>query len=148
MKNLLVFATMLAISIGGINNSALAQDNQQPKKDENAQWQRIVLLKFTEGKFDRARAIIKDYFEKAGEKAQTPGPSLAVNLVTGEWDMMVVWDMKGGVEDLNWELSPNDVKWMKAMNEVVGSADKAKAIQEEFSGLIARSTSYLGKKSM
>lgn len=147
MKKLLVFATMLALNILGINNISLAQDNLQPKKNENVQWQRIVLLKFTEGKFDRAKAIIKDYFEKAGEKSQTPGPSLAVNLVTGEWDMMVVWDMKGGIEDLNWELSPDDVKWMKAMNEVAGSADKAKAIQDEFSGLITRSTSYLGKKS-
>ncbi len=139
---------MLAFGILGVTNISLAQDSMQPKKNENAQWQRVVLVKFTEGKLDRAKTIIKDYFQKAGEKSQTPGPSLAVDLVTGEWDMMLVWDMKGGVEDLNWELSPDDVKWMKAMNEVVGSADKAKAIQDEFSGLIVRSTSYLGKKSM
>jgi len=59
--------------------------------------------------------------------------------------MMVVWDMKEGVDALNWQTSADDVKWMSAMSEVAGGADKAKAILDEWSSLIVRTNSYLGR---
>ena len=62
--------------------------------------------------------------------------------------MMVVWDMKGGIEEMNWETSPNDIKWMTAMNDIAGGSDKAKMIMDEFSSLIIRETSYIGKSGM
>lgn len=36
--------------------------------------------------------------------------------------------MKGGIEEMNWEVSPDNVKWMTALNEIAGGGDKAKAI--------------------
>lgn len=115
------------------------------KKYDNPQWKTVSFLKFKSGKSDRAREIIRNYYEKAAQKASVASPTMAVDLVTGEWDMMVVWDMKGGVEEMNWEISPENVKWMNAMNEIAGGGDKAKAIMDEFSSLIDRESTSLGK---
>jgi hypothetical protein len=52
--------------------------------------------------------------------------------------------IKEGLDEMNWQTSPNDVKWMTAMNEVAGGADKAKAILDEWSSLIVRTNGYLG----
>ena len=92
-----------------------AHAQTEAKKYDNPKWKSIIFLQFKEGKMDRAREIISNYFVKAAEKAGTPQPSLATELVTGEWSMMVVWDMKEGVDEMNWQTSPDDVKWMTAM---------------------------------
>ena len=125
--------------------SSGAQAQMEAKKYDNPKWKSIVFLQFKEGKMDRAREIITNYFVKAAEKAGTPQPSLATELVTGEWNMMIVWDMKEGVDEMNWQTSPDDVKWMTAMSDVAGGADKAKTILDEWSSLIVRTNSYLGR---
>ena len=55
---------------------------------------------------------------------------------TGEWNMILTWDMKEGIQELNREVRRDEVKWMTAMNEIAGSADKAKAILDEWSSLV------------
>lgn len=140
--------TILKIALITLFSSIISfgtQAQMQAKKYDNPQWKSIVFIQFKDGKMDRAREIITNYFVKAAEKAGTPQPSLATELVTGEWNMMVVWDMKEGIEEMNWQTSPNDVKWMTAMNEIAGGADKTKAIMDEWSSLIARTTTYLGR---
>jgi hypothetical protein len=140
--------TILKIALITLFSSIISfgtQAQMQAKKYDNPKWKSIVFIQFKDGKMDRAREIITNYFVKAAEKAGTPQPSLATELVTGEWNMMVVWDMKEGIEEMNWQTSPNDVKWMTAMNEIAGGADKTKAIMDEWSSLIARTTTYLGR---
>ncbi len=144
----LIFATLIVVFT--LSNSALvyAQQGMKAKKYDNPEWKRVDFIKFKSGKYSRAKEIIKDYYAKAGQKSATPGPSLFIDLMTGEWDMMTVWDMKEGIEEMNWETSPNDVKWMAAMNDLAGGADKAKSIMDEFSSLIVRESSYIGKSAM
>jgi hypothetical protein len=144
MKKSLVLSCILSFLMLGF---AHAQE-MKAKKFDNPEWKYISFLKFKAGKSDRAHEIIKNYFEKSAQKASVPSPSLVVDLMTGEWDMMVVWSLKGGVEDLNWEVSPDDAKWMSAMNEIAGGAGKGKAILDEFSDLIARESRYLGKNTV
>ena len=115
----------------------------QGKKYDNLQWKRVELIQFKHDKMDRVREIIKDYFIKAADKAGSRQPASILEMATGEWNMMLVWNMKDGLEEMNWETNPDDVKWMNAINEIAGSADKAKAILDEWSSLIVRSTSYL-----
>ena len=138
--NLTIASLLLVFATASVN----AQD-MKPKKYDNPQWKTIGFIKFKSGKADRGREIIRNYFEKAAQKASTPSPAVAVDLVTGEWDMMVIWDMKGGIEEMNWEISPDNVKWMSALNEIAGGADKGKSILDEFGGLIDRESTYLGK---
>jgi hypothetical protein len=126
---------------------AYAQQPMQAKKFDNPQWKRVEFVKFKSGKYPRAKEIIRDYFVKADQKSGTPDPSLFVDLITGEWDMMVVWDMTEGINEMNWETSPDDVKWMTSMNDITGGPNKAKAILDEFSSLIDKETRYIGKSA-
>ena len=52
--------------------------------------------------------------------------------------------MKEGVDEMNWLLSPNDVKWMKGMSEITGNSSEMPAINNEFSSLIDRKLTYIG----
>lgn len=75
--------------------------------------------------------IIEEYFAKADENAGIDPPT-AYHLVTGKYDMLVIWKMKEGVETLNYEMTPDDVKWMKEMAKIAGGQDKAMSKLEEF----------------
>lgn len=123
-----------------------AQGDMQAKKYDNPKWTRIEMIKFKEGKGARGDEIIKNYFLAACQKSGVPAPSL-INIITGDWDLMAVWNMEGGIEEMNWETSPDDIKWMKAISDIAGSADKAKSIIDEFSALVERKTSYLGRSA-
>lgn len=142
MKKWFTCLTLTCLSVFCL--TAAAQDFKAKKLD-NPQWKRIFLIDFKPGKNDRANEIIRNYFMKADQTAGISGPSFAVDLMSGEWDILVAFDMKGGVDDLNWEISPDDEKWMKAMGTLAGSPEKAKAILDEWAGLIQRETSYLAK---
>jgi hypothetical protein len=119
------------------------QAQMQGKKYDNPKWKTVEMLEVKHGKMDRVREIISNYFIKAANKAGSRQPAMILEPATGEWNMILVWDMKEGIEELNWEVRPDDVKWMAAMNEIAGSADKAKTILDEWSSLVVRSTSYL-----
>jgi hypothetical protein len=142
MRKTILNAALIVLFSSLISANIRAQT--QAKKYDNPKWKSITFIQFKEGKMDRVREIIDNYFVKAAEKSGTPTPSMVSELVTGEWNMVVVWDMKEGVDALNWETSPDDVKWMTAMNEIAGT-DKAKAILDEWSSLIVRTNSYLGR---
>ena len=116
----------------------LAQDNMEPKKLEDPQWRSVIMIKFHSGKMGRAMELV-DEFQKVTEKAGTPSPELAVRMATGEWDMMVIWRMEGGISDMDWDTSPNNIKWRKAAIEHFGSEEKMKAAWAEYRSLIMES---------
>jgi hypothetical protein len=95
-------------------------------------------------KSTRAKDIIANYFIKASQKAGTQVPTI-IDLVSGEWDAMFIWEMKEGIEMLNWEVHPDNVKWMNALNDLAGGKDKAKALIDEFDSCVMRSYRYIGK---
>jgi hypothetical protein len=115
------------------------------KKLNDPQWKRISLTTYKSGQLTRAKEIIANYHGKASEKAGTPRPAMIIDLISGDWDVMTVWDMPGGLEEFNWETSRRDVKWRKALDEIAGGADKATAILNEYSSLIVRTNRYIGK---
>ena len=129
MKRLLLLPMIILVAMFIKPVSTQAQADMVAKKYENPRWKNVVLIDYKPGKFNRARQIIMDYYVKANEKAGVSGPSLVVELHTGSWDMMAVWDMKEGIESMNWDVSPDNVKWREALNEIAGGADKAQAIR-------------------
>ena len=137
-----LMSAMLIIDPGFIQ----AQSDATPKKYENPEWKNVVLIDYKPGKSGRAREIIQEYFIKANEMSGVSGPSLVVELETGGWDTMAVWDMKDGIESMNWDVSPDNIKWQKALNEIAGGAEKARAIQEEYSSCVAHTENHLGRK--
>ncbi len=85
--------------------------------------------------------IVNNYYRKAAAKAGTPMPSMTAVMYSGEYDLMLIWDMQGGIEDMNWEINPNGIKWREALNEVAGSKEKADALREEYASYVRSSKS-------
>ena len=145
MKKAMVWAVLPIVWALHLSPTVLAQEDPKPKKFNNTQWKRISLTSYRSGQFARAKEIIQNYHGKASEKAGTPRPAMIIDLISGDWDVMTVWDMPEGLEEFNWETSQRDIKWRKALNEIAGGADKATAILNEYSSLIVRHTRYIGK---
>jgi hypothetical protein len=60
--------------------------------------------------------------------------------------MLLIRDLEGGPCDIEWDWSPNRVKWWKAFVAQEGSEEAAQKLQEVYSFLIAGSTSQLIRK--
>ena len=88
--------------------------------------------------------IISDHFQKAGEKAGTPRPLGTLHYQTGEWDMLVVWDLEGGMADLEWYRTENQIKWFAALAEQEGGEEAAAALMAEYRSLVDESESDVG----
>ena len=127
----LIAALALVLMVG----SAAAQD-MEPKKWDNLEWYQVVNVSFEQGKMDEALEMIENYFMKAAMKAGTSGPDMLLINHTGEWDLTVVWKMKGGIADMEWEMSPDDAKWMAAMAEIAGGPEAAMAKWQEYLALV------------
>jgi hypothetical protein len=146
MKKTILLTIIVVFTFLSFIVVAKAQDDMQAKKYDNPKWTRIEMIKFKEGKAARGNEIIKNYFLAACQKSNTPAPAL-IDIITGDWDLLAIWNMEGGIEEMNWVTSPNDIKWMKAISDIAGSADKAKSIIDEFSSIIDRKTSYIGRSA-
>ena len=140
MKKLLLAAAAIGLALPAA--PAIAQEG--PQRMENVTWARVVLTKFKQGKRERAAEIIRDYFAKADGMTGKNSGIHGIHLNTGEWDMMYVFPMEGGPNDMTWATSPDDIAWMAQLTKLAGGADKAQALLEEFDSLVARETSYIG----
>jgi len=125
--------------------SSFAQETLKAKKMENQSWHQVVLVKYKPGTMDQVQEIIDKHFMKAGMDAKVPGPDM-MRFRTGEWDIMFVWNMDS-IEDMNWEVHPDDEKWWAALVKQEGSAEKAQELMQKYMGFIENSTSYLATTS-
>ena len=140
MKKLLLAAAAIGLALPAA--PAVAQEG--PQRMEGVTWARVVLTKFKQGKRGRATEIIRDYFAKADGMTGKKSGIHGIHLNTGEWDLMYVFPMEGGPNDMTWATSPDDVAWMEQLSKLAGGRDKAQKLLEEFDSLIARETSYIG----
>ncbi len=115
------------------------------EKYENPEWVSIAYIKFKPMKKDAAMSIVENYFAKADQDAGIKAPT-AYHLSYGEYDMMVIWEMKEGVEMLNYKMTPDDVKWMKSMAKVAGGQDKAMEKMNEFSSYVEKWDNSLARR--
>ncbi len=115
------------------------------KKYENPQWYNVVYVDYKPGTYNKAMSIITDYFMKASEQAGTPQPVMAFELNSGSYDNMMVWHMKDGIESMNWDVSPDNIKWRAALNEIAGSAEKAGELLKDYQSCIASSSNTIAR---
>jgi len=141
MKNVIVGIAGFAITLFSAGQ-ALGQDMPKAHKMENVSWHTVVLVDFEPGKTDEAMNIINNHFVKAAEKAGNSGPAMELEMQTGEWDLMLVWNMDSPSE-MEWEVSPEGEKFMKALSEQEGSLKKAQELFDKYQSLIDESTSYI-----
>lgn len=124
----------------------LSAQEMTAKKYENAQWYTVDYVQFEPGKANDAKKIIDEYFIPTDKDSNLPGPVMELEVVFGDWDMIVLWKMEDGVEALTWEVHPDLVKWLTAFEKRAGSKEKAVEIQKEFSSYIKTSKSELVRK--
>ncbi|MGB5171385.1 MAG: hypothetical protein WBN11_05585 [Eudoraea sp.] len=142
MKKSIFFGLMILVFIG--SQSICAQE-MVAKKYENPQWYNIVHIDYHSGTYSKALGIIDKYYRKASEKAGTNMPAMIIELNTGPYDSMAVWHMKDGIESMNWDISPDNIKWREALNEIAGGKDKADEIIKEYQSYVASSTNSIGR---
>ncbi|MFC6861051.1 hypothetical protein [Zunongwangia atlantica] len=51
---------------------------------------------------------------------------------TGSYDMMIVWEMKKGLTEFEWETSPDDIAFYTELIKLTGSKEEADKIIKEF----------------
>jgi hypothetical protein len=66
-----------------------------------------------------------------------------VEMQTGPWDLLLIWTMEEGPSAMTWKTSPQEIETMKAAREMFGQ-EKMETISNEYSRLVARTTSFLG----
>ncbi|MGQ7867817.1 hypothetical protein [Sunxiuqinia sp. sy24] len=142
MKKVNLFVILLLFVASGL----FAQNEIKPAKFENVSWHEVVLIDFKPGTIERAKEIIELY-KAAGAAAQVPGPETHW-FMTGEYNMMLIWTMKGGPADMEWRRSPDGVKWWSEFIRQQGSKEAAKVLQKEYTSLIQKATSYITRKEL
>lgn len=128
------------------SGSALAQEDEggPMTQGEDAVYISIAHVKFAPGGRERAFEIINEYFAPAGEAAGTSPPMLAVHYQTGKWDAAWIWVMEGGMADLEWYRSADDIAWYAALTELMGGEEETEALMEEWTSLIADGVTEVG----
>lgn len=140
------FYLSFILFLSGFMNPVVAQETEMtPKKFDDPQYYMVTYLKFHSGKSGQAKNIIDQYFVPTSIKAGVSGPAMHLNMITGEWDIMVIWHLKEGLESLNWEMSPEDILWEKAFIEITGGKEKGIEVSKQWESYIQTSKSHLGR---
>lgn len=132
MKTFRVCLASLVFLIGSCY--CFAQEMKAEKYD-NPQWVNMAYIKFKPMKKDAAMSVVENYFVKADQEAGIKPPTV-FHFVTGEYDMLVIWEMPEGIETLNYKMTPDDVKWMESMANIAGGTEKAMEKLDEFSSYV------------
>ncbi len=126
--------------------SAFAQDDDggPQTQGDDARYLTVTYVKYKPGKREAAMQIINEHFMPASEKAGFPGPILAIHFQTGKWDAAIVWNLKGGMADLEWYRSADNIKWRAALVEVAGGEEEATEILKTYSSMLAETLKEVG----
>lgn len=129
-----------------MSGAVFAQDDDEGPvtQGDDAKYLSITHVKYKPGQRESAMEIITEHFQPAGKKAGTPGPIMAIHYQTGKWDAAFVWEMAGGMKDLEWYRSPNDIKWFEALSELEGGADKAEAVWKDYISKVSAAVTEVG----
>ena len=123
---------VLVLSLILMAGAVAAQEMEmKAKKYEDPTWYQIVNVRFEAGEMDDALKLIEGHFIPAAQAAGTSPPEMTFIHHSGPWNVTWVWKLDG-LGDLEWEMSPDDVKWMKALAEQAGGMDAAMEIWESY----------------
>ena len=140
MKKLSILLVVLFLG----SSVVFAQEDVKPTKHENVTWCNVVLVNYKPGQASRAKEIMKQY-KAAGDAVNLKGPA-RYWMETGEYDLMLDWTMEGGPSDLEWDRSPNGIKWRAEMIKQLGSEEALNKLRQEYSSLVSNSTNYICRK--
>lgn len=128
---------------------SMAQDSDGALKfgeaNDDARYVRVVFVSYKPGMAGRAYTILREHFAPAGEAAGLEGP-VVVHFQTGPFDASYHWRLENGMSDMEWQRSPNQVKFRAAMVELEGSEAAAQAVMDSYNATIARTVTTIGHR--
>ena len=143
-RSLRLFAIIASLLLG--SSLAMAQDDEGPQtQGDDAVYVSVTMVAYKPGMRTEAMQIIAEHFVPAGKAAGTTGPT-AIHFQTGEWDAAFHWRLEGGMKDLEWFRSPNNVKWFAAFAEQEGGMEAAEALFAKYMSMVARSVTNVGHR--
>ncbi len=127
----------------------MAQDTGGPVKwgenSEPAVYLSVTFVSYKEGKAGEAYGIINNHFRPAAQAAELRRPVI-VHFQTGPYDAAIHFRMEGGMSDLEWQRSPNNIKFRAALVKQEGSEAAADAVFDRYDALVARSVTSVGHR--
>ena len=146
MKLRIFKTVMTGVLCALVSMPALAQedDGGPQTQGDDAKYLSVTYTQYKPGMREGAMEIINEHFIPATQKAGTPEPILVIHFQTGRWDVAAVWQMEGGMADLEWYRSPNNIKWFEALAELAGGVEEAEAIVAKYTASVANSETDVG----
>lgn len=137
-----VLAAMLAgcAATAAVAQSAPAAPATMPlKAEKDAKLRYFTIETLTPKPGARLWTIMSKNFIPAAKAAGVPVP-VVYHAETGSGVTIVITPLPGGLADLEWTMSPDDVKFMNELGKQLGGADKAEALWKEYNDGIAGRT--------
>jgi len=139
-----VLAVSAALTVFAVPASAQDDEEGPITQGDDARYMSATYVKFKPGKRERAFEIIAEHFVPAGKAAGTPGPLGTLHFQTGEWDALFVWNLEGGMADLEWYRSEDNIKWAAALAEQEGGEEAAGELIAEYRSLVDEAETDVG----
>ena len=137
MKAILVGAALILCL-----SAPLAAQEVRPARADDVTFHWVEFTKFHPGKNDRASDLARKHFDPVDKEIGTE--VISVHLLTGEWDRVEVFKMKGGAADLGWRVSPDVAKFMNVLARREGSMAAAQKLLDEYDSLVSRKVVSIG----
>ena len=138
-------ALPLAITVMLLAATPVVSQDVQAKRIPDAAFVRVEMIKFRPGGEDRAFELEDRYINPAIAASGLPPPT-EIHTQTGPWDRIYIYRLRGGLSDLEWQISPDRAAFLTALSKVSGGREKALAVMAEWDGLVERRESALGHK--
>jgi hypothetical protein len=115
----------------------------EARRIPNAAFVRVEMIKFKPGGEDRAFELEDKYINPAWRLTGL-SPPREIHTQTGPWDRIYVYALRGGLADMEWQVSKDRASLLNAVAQVAGSNARALQIMSEWDMLVERREVSIG----
>lgn len=115
----------------------------EPEQRTDVTRYKVYFYKFAPGGKDKAREMVWGHILPAMREAKLPEP-IVLHPEDGEWDMVSMYPLVGGYNDLDYNVSPSEAKWQTIALRRGGA--KFHSLAQEVGRLIVRETSFVAHR--
>jgi hypothetical protein len=132
-----VVAGLALVALAGLGPAA-QEETPQPSKYTNVKWYEITNVDYYPAKAEKALELVFDHFVPAVRAAGIEAPRIMEYATGGEWDLTVIFPLKEGPSEMEWELSPDGAKWIAALVEHLGGMEEFEKLMEDYHSMVHR----------